>query len=238
LLEHLGSRLWSSFARRLWPLVLPLAGVIFAATAWAAADPPSEAAVHANSEDSAAQRELAATEFTDQILSRANSSAAGRQEEVLVSFTRGLAISEALAAIQTSGPNVRLVAAMLYSEDALGMEHAIAVLVRPEDDAGTKIATFVAGFANAAREEAIAKLACDKGPSGSCEPLDQRVVASLSAIRDLDPSSYRVFGVTIQGDVASIATLLGHQAGAIKGVEPSLGSPFRAPLVTPATEAN
>lgn len=220
--------------RKRWYVVMPLsAAAVFGLVAWAPS--PPGLAPHSSSataQQMEAERQNRAEEFLSSLRGRLADEGQAT-EEVLVSFQRGLTIDEAVKVVRGSG---EVVSATLGVVDRAGQEHQVGVLVKPGEDPNDKIDKVAAAMINGVAAEAQRKLECDRLPDGSCQPADQRAVASLQAAAALQPDSLRVYGLVVRGSISALLEMTTRSQDTVLAVEPSRGSPFNPPILTASNE--
>lgn len=192
----------------------------------------------ARANDQQLERQESAAAYGRTLVARAASGEGDATEEVLISFKVGLTIDQALDVIHRVAPNVRILSATFSSMDSSGIEHTVGVLVRPGEDPHEKLTVLGGMMMQGIAEQARDKLACVKDETGICGPPDARSVPALAAAAALTPGSFRVYGVAVSGRVTELGAIATEGSGVIQGVEPTAGSPLRAPVFNARSEEN
>ncbi len=192
----------------------------------------------ARANDQQLERQASAAAYAKTLVTRAAAGEGEATEEVLVSFKGGLTIDQALGVIHRAAPNVTILSATFSSMDSAGIEHTVGVLVRPGEDPHEKLTVVGGVMMQAIAEQARDKLACVKNESGSCEPPEARSVPALTAAAALSPGSFRVYGVAVSGRVTELGAIATEGTAVIQGIEPTAGSPLRAPVFNAGSKEN
>lgn len=198
----------------------------------------SGSSTHVLAQDSNQQREDAALAFSGALVQRANDGEGGATEEVLVSFTRGMAVANAVELLKSAAPGIRLLSATLSTLDSSGTEHTVGIMIRPGEDPTEKLIEFSNGMIGQLASQASEKLSCVAGQAQDCQAPDARSAIGLRAASALTGESLRVYGVVVSGTVAELALLVNHPGGEILSLEPSAGSPLRSPILNAKSEGN